>query len=101
VLVTHLLPNYDEYFIGFKDRRAFGARLEAAGVERKTSVLSGHALIVNGQVVGGWKRTLVGKTVVIEPKSLIRLSEAERRAVGIAARRFGRFLEKPVEMRWR
>jgi hypothetical protein len=99
--LPHLLPNYDEYFIGFKDRSAFGVRLELAGVKRKTSVLSGHALILNGQVVGGWKRSLAGQTVVIEPKPLIRLSKAERRAVGIAARRFGRFVEKPVEIRWR
>lgn len=98
--LTHLLPNYDEYFIGFKDRSAFGARLESAGVKRKASALSGHALIVDGQLVGGWKRTLVGQTVAIEPKPLIRLSEAERRAVGVAARRLGRFLEKPVEIRW-
>jgi Winged helix DNA-binding domain len=99
--LAHLLPNYDEYFIGLKDRSAFGARLESSGVRRRTEALPGHILIVNGQIVGGWRRTLVGRTVVIEPKSLIRLSEAERRAVGVAARRFGRFLALPVEIRWR
>jgi len=98
---AHLLPNYDEYFIGLKDRSAFGARLESSGVTPRTSALSGHALVVNGQIVGGWRRTLVGRTLLIEPKLLIRLSEAERRAVGVAARRFGRFLALPVEIRWR
>jgi hypothetical protein len=99
--LAHLLPNYDEYFVGLKDRSAFGARLESSGAKARTSALSGHALVVNGQIVGGWRRTLVGRTVVIEPKSLIRLSEAEREAVGAAARRFGRFLALPVEIRWR
>jgi Winged helix DNA-binding domain len=98
--LAHLLPNFDEYFIGLKDRSAFGARLKSSGRSR-TNALSGHILTVNGQIVGGWKRTLVGGTVVIEPKSLIRLSEAERRAIGVAARRFGRFLALPVEVRWR
>jgi len=28
------------------------------------------------------------------------LTEAERRAVGVAARKLGRFLELPVEVRW-
>ena len=98
--LAHLLPNYDEYFIGLKDRSAFSARLKASGRPR-TSALLGHILIVNGQLVGGWKRTLVGGTVVIEAKSLIRLSEAERRAVGVAARKFGRFLGLPVRIRWR
>jgi hypothetical protein len=98
--VAHLLPNYDEYFVGLKDRSAFGARLESSGVSPRTSALSGHALVVNGQIVGGWRRTLVGRTVVIEPQPEVRLSEAERRAVGTAARRVGRFLALPVEIQW-
>ena len=98
--LTHLLPNYDEYFIGLKDRSAFSARLKASGVKARTDALSGHILIVNGQIVGGWRRTLVGGAAVIEPNLLIRLSEAERRAVGVAARKFGRFLALPVEIRW-
>jgi hypothetical protein len=99
--LAHLLPNYDEYFVGFKDRSAFSARLKAAGVKARTDGLSGHVITINGQIVGGWRRTLVRQTLVIEPKLLIRLSEAERRAVGVAVRRFGRFLELPVEIRWR
>ncbi|HEY3114695.1 MAG TPA: winged helix DNA-binding domain-containing protein [Gemmatimonadaceae bacterium] len=98
---AHLLPNYDEYFVGLKDRSAFGARLEASGVKPRTSALSGHALTVNGQIVGGWRRTLLGRTVLIEPKPLIRLSEAERRAIEAAARRFGRFLALPAKISWR
>jgi Winged helix DNA-binding domain len=99
--LAHLLPNYDEYFVGLKDRSAFGARLKAFGPGARTNALSGHVLIINGQNVGGWRRAFVGRTVVIEPKALIRLSDAERRAVGVAARKFGRFLELPVEIRWR
>jgi len=99
--LAHLLPNYDEHFIGFKDRSAFGARLKAAGIMARMNGLSGHLLIVNGQTVGGWSRTLFGRTVVIELKSLIRLGEAERRAVGVAARRFGQFLALPVKTQWR
>jgi Winged helix DNA-binding domain len=98
--LAHLLPNYDEYFIGLKDRSAFGVRLTSSGVRPRTDGLFGHALSVNGQIVGGWRRTLVGRRVVVEPKPLIRLSEVERRAVGVAARRLGRFLALPAEIRW-
>ena len=97
---AHLLPNFDEYFVGLKDRSAFGARLESSGVKPRTTALAGHALAISGQIVGGWRRTLVGRTVVVEPKPLIRLPEGERRAVGVAARKLGRFLELPVEIRW-
>jgi hypothetical protein len=99
--LTHLLPNYDEYVVGFKDRIAYGARLESSGVKPRTSALAGHALVINGQIVGGWRRTLVGRSVVIEPAPLIRLSEAERRAIGVAARKLGRFLGLPARIRWR
>ncbi|MFL5487187.1 MAG: winged helix DNA-binding domain-containing protein [Gemmatimonadaceae bacterium] len=98
--MSHLLPNYDEYIVGLKDRSAFGARLASGGVTPRTSALLGNALVINGQIVGGWRRTVVGRSVVVEPNSPIRLSEAERRAVGTSARSFGRFLGLPVEVRW-
>jgi hypothetical protein len=99
--LVHLLPNFDEYFIGLKDRSALAARLKASGIKPRTTLLAGYFLAVNGQMVGGWRRTFVGRKVVVEPKPLIRLSESERRAVGVAARKLGRFLELPVEILWR
>ena len=98
--LAHLLPNYDEYFIGLKDRSAFSARLKAAGVAARTDALSGHVVVVKGQIVGGWRRTLVGRKAIIDPRLLIRLSEAERRGVTAAGRKLGRFLELPVQIRW-
>jgi hypothetical protein len=99
--LMHLLPNYDEYFVGYRDRSAFGTRLVSSGVKPRTSALSGHALVVNGQIVGGWRRTLVGRSIVVEPTPLIQLSEAERRALGVTARKFGRFFGLPARIRWR
>jgi winged helix DNA-binding protein len=99
--LTHLLPNYDEYIVGLKDRSAYGARLASSGVKPRTSALLGHSLVVGGQIVGGWMRTLAGRSVVVEPKPLIRLSEAERRSAEVAARKFGRFLALSARTRWR
>ena len=99
--LTHLLPNYDEYIVGLKDRGAYGVRLQSSGVKPRTSALAGNALVINGQIIGGWRRTLVGRSVVVEPKPLIQLSEAERRAVAVVARKFGRFLRLPARIRWR
>ena len=99
--LAHLLPNFDEYFIGLKDRSAFSTRLQSSGVKLRTVALSGHFLAINGQIVGGWKRTPVGQKVVLEAKPLVRLSQAERRAVGVVARKFGRFLALLVDIKWR
>ena len=99
-VLAHLLPNYDEYFVGLKDRSAFGARLKASGVVARTNALSGNVLIIGGQIVGGWRRTLARRTLVVELRLLIRLREAERRAVAAAVQRFGDFLALPVKIRW-
>ena len=90
--LVHLLPNYDEYFIGFKDRSAFAVRLRAARIEARTDALSGHILAINGQIVGGWNRTLRGKEAVLHLKLLQRLTAPEKRAVEKAAIGFGEFL---------
>jgi hypothetical protein len=99
--LAHLLPNYDEYFIGLKDRSAFGARLRASGVEARTDALSGNILVINGQIIGGWKRVVAARTVAINTNLLIPLSEAEPRAVGAAAQKFGQYLGSPVQIRQR
>lgn len=95
---AHLLPNYDEYFIGYKDRSAVGARL---GHSRH--VIGGDARIANvvfvdGQLVGGWKRVVEKNAVVVELDLACRLSAPEKRRVVAAAHRFGRFLGLPVRL---
>jgi hypothetical protein len=98
--IAHLLPNYDEHFVGHKDRSAFGTRLQSLGVKPRTSALSGHALVVNGQIVGGWRRSLAKGKVTVEPTPLIRLPETERRAIRAAVQKFGEFLALKAEIRW-
>ena len=93
--VACLLPAYDEYLSGYKDRSAIGdaevgVRLAALG-----NALSG-IIVVDGQIVGAWKRTLRKNAVVIEADLFIRLTEAEDYAVNQAAQKYGEFLELPV-----
>ena len=99
--LAHLLPNYDEYFVGHRDRIHFGTRLQSSGVKPKTSALSGHALVIDGQIVGGWRRTLAPGRVIVEPRPLIPLTEPERRAVGAGAERFGEFFALESRIKWR
>jgi len=96
---AHLLPNYDEYFIGFKDRSAIGRRLSSTEVAMGRAALLPHVVVVDGQVVGGWKRTLSQTAVMVELSLVAGMREAERKAVVAAAQAFGRFLELPVRLR--
>ena len=94
---AHLLPNYDEYFIGFKDRGAIAQRLGAARIREAGSDVFAYLAFVDGQIVGAWKRTLQPGRVVVEVALLTRLAAAEKRAIQAQARRFGDFLGVNVE----
>lgn len=95
---AHLLPNYDEYFIGYKDRSAVGKRLG-----HSTRVIGGdaritHVVFVDGQLVGGWRRILENDVVRLELELACRLSPVEERRVVAAAPRFGMFLGRVVRI---
>jgi hypothetical protein len=98
-VAVHLLPNYDEFFIGFRDRSAIGQRLKSSDLVTGGDALTAHVVVIDGQLVGGWKRTLTKNALVVELNVLTRLTAAEERAVERAARAYGDFLERPVELR--
>jgi hypothetical protein len=98
--VAHLLPNWDEYTVGYRDRSAaidpglpFDPALFSFG-----SILS-NVVTVGGRVRGAWRRTGTGQRVRIEVRPLSPLAPAEEEAVAGAADRMGRFLDGTVELR--
>jgi winged helix DNA-binding protein len=93
-----LLPNYDEYFIGFKDRSAIGVVAQGAGIKGDDPSLLANILILDGQIVGGWRRTLKKNEVLVVASLIIKLTKAEERAVADAVEQFGTFLELPVSL---
>ena len=91
-ITAYLLPNYDEFFIGFKDRSAIGKVAEKSGIQKDDAALLAHIIILNGQVVGGWKRILEKDRVRVETSLFIKLGPAEQQALNDAAERLGKFL---------
>jgi hypothetical protein len=96
--IVHLLPNYDEYLIAYKDH---SVALDASLVRNARDnalVLANHIIVLNGQVVGGWRRTLEKNAVIIETTLLTRLNRAERGALQKAGEHYGRALG--LRVRW-
>jgi hypothetical protein len=97
---AHLLPNYDEYFIGFKDRSAI------LNVVKEMSLLPGHPMFtlhvvtLNGQIVGGWKRSVGAKAATIEITLAIKPKPDERKAIDRAVKRYAEFLVLPMAVTW-
>lgn len=95
--IVHLLPNYDEQVIAYRDREQ-AWHPDARAALRRTGVqpLGVHAIARDGLVVGRWRRS-VGKTrVVVSAQPLAAFSVRDRRALAQAADAYARFLERPV-----
>jgi hypothetical protein len=60
---TYLLPNYDEYIVGYADRSALAA---ASHINSRDNVLFSNTILTKGKVTGTWKRTLKKDAVLIE-----------------------------------
>ena len=95
---VHLLPNYDEYFIGLKDRSAIQELVKASGVEILAATFMAHVVVVNGQLVGGWKRSTNPRTVALRLRLVVEITGRQMRAIEAQAGRYGEFLGVPVEI---
>ena len=97
---AHLLPNYDEYFIGYRDRSAIARRLRSVDIIRGGNALLRHVAIANGELVGEWTRVATPSNVRIAMQMLVPVTPAERRRFEGCAQRLGEFLELPADVRW-
>lgn len=93
---AHLLPNYDEYFIGLKDRSAIGERAGSVDRVRGGDALVNHIAFIDGQLVGGWRRFVAPDAVTVQLDPITPLTGAEINRLAAQAERFARFLGLPL-----
>jgi hypothetical protein len=92
---AHLLPNYDEYLVAYKDRDMVVGDTRTLVAEQRVDPY-GYYIVVDGRLAGSWRResTAGGATVTV---ALYRKpAAAERRALEGAVHRFSRFIEARV-----
>ena len=93
---AHLLPNYDEYMVGYTDRTSIFDVAQKDQLDSRGNILFQYAIMVDGLVAGTWKRTIKKKEVVIELSPFMTLTNAQQQAVIAAAQEYGKFLKLPV-----
>jgi Winged helix DNA-binding domain len=89
-----LLPAWDEYTVAYKDRSHF---LHADHVGRSSYGLK-PVVVVDGRVVGVWRRVLERERVIVEVSAFGDLSKAVVCGVGVAAKGYAGFLGREVEV---
>ena len=92
---TYLLPVYDEYLVAYRNRTA---ALDPRYSTRRTNLIFGSTIVVNGRVVGTWMSTRSDHETVVTLSPFAPLVGRVRRAVDDAARRYGRFLGQSVRV---
>lgn len=95
---AYLLPGFDEYLLGYKDRRAVLEPVHATRVVPGGNGMFKPLLVIDGRVVGTWKRTVRKTKVLLNLDPFETLSPIQVEAVAVAAERYGRFLGLPVEI---
>jgi hypothetical protein len=89
---AYLLPNFDEYIVGYADRRAICDEVYAKTADSRGNVLFNHTIILDGKIAGTWKRSLAKERVIIEARPFTSISTTQARKIAAAAERYGSFL---------
>ena len=90
--VVHLLPGFDEYLLGYRDRTASLDPTHAKKIQPGSNGLFSSTIVIDGKVVGTWRRELTKKAVRISSSLFRTLSKAEARALEAAISRYCEFL---------
>ena len=97
---AYLLPTYDEYGIGYKDRKDIidPEHTDQADPYKIPGTPYFSMIAIDGKIVGFWKRTLHKSEVAIETHIFKPLNEAETHALTQEIDRYSRFLGLPATL---
>ncbi|EEF62819.1 winged helix DNA-binding domain-containing protein [Pedosphaera parvula] len=91
-----LLPGFDEFMLGYKDRTAALELQHADKICPGSNGMFSPTLVWDGRVVGTWKRTFKKGTAVLQPTPFDSMTKTQTRALAPAAERYARYLGAPV-----
>ncbi len=95
---VHLLPGFDEYLLGYRNRGVALAPDHARRIVPGGNGMFLPTLVVDGRVRGAWKRVIAKGSVAVTASPFEVLGRAETGALAAAAERYGAFLGLPVKL---
>ncbi len=93
----YLLPNYDEYVVGYTDRKAIFDPGFTEHLDARANPLFQYNLVIDGQIAGTWKRTLKKNTVFVAANPFKPLSASQENALLEAEQRYATYLGLKLE----
>jgi len=102
---VRLLPDFDEYLVGYRDRFAMLGNADTQRILRSGKIYgtSSNALFLpvivpDGKVVGIWKRRNEKEKVILTLQPFMKLEKEQKNMIKEEAERYGTFLEAPIEI---
>jgi len=96
---AYLLSVYDEYISSYKDRSAINAHHLAELFSGMGNALQ-YVVILDGQLVGTWKRMLKKDSVIVKVSLFTDIPEAGRQAIMQAAQQYSLFLGLQLDIQF-
>ena len=95
---VHLLPGFDEYLLGYQDRSAVLAPEHSQAIVPGGNGVFRPTIVVDGAVVGTWRRTIKARQVTVEATPFAPLSRPIQSGLREAVETYGAFLGLPVRL---
>lgn len=97
---VHALPGFDEYLLGYRDRSAVLAAEYAPRIVPGNNGMFLPTIIVDGRVVGTWKRTATAKRIRVQAQPFEPVSARVRAGFSRAIAGYAAFAGVPIEVDW-
>ncbi len=95
VPTVHLLPPFDDFLIGYKDR---SASMDGTVLRRlRTGGMPDPTIMIDGKIAGKWSRTLKKDSVTIQTKLFRKFNKHEAQSLDDAVERYADFIGKKFE----
>jgi hypothetical protein len=94
---AYLLPGFDEYFLGYKDRAVVIDLTFMQQVVPGNNGMFKPTIIIDGRVVGTWQRVLKKNRVTVKLFPFKKLNATDEDLLTIPAKQYADFIELPVE----
>ncbi|MCX6047935.1 MAG: winged helix DNA-binding domain-containing protein [Chloroflexi bacterium] len=95
---AYLLPGFDEYLLGYTNRSAVLDPIYHPLTHPGNNGIFSSTVVIDGRVVGVWKRTLKKKSVIIKVQPFTAFTAEQDQAIATAAQRYGEFLGLSVTL---
>jgi Winged helix DNA-binding domain len=95
---VHLLPGFDEYVLGYQDRRPQLTDETAAYVIPGKNGIFMPTLVIDGEVVGTWRRKTVKSQAIVEVFPRKPLTKRTTAGLSAATKVLSKFLQMPVTL---